>query len=489
MISVILIDDEPASLYHMNLLFQKHTTSFQILECFDNSETAVNFLKENRVDLVITDINMPVISGIDMVHIIRELNLNTEIIIVSGYSEFSYAQEALRYGVLDYVLKPINKNKVVSTMEKVEEIINSKKYELKKSLIKSLANGIDVDLRTLERVFPDKYFTAIFRINSLNRRFSKRDLEIFSRKKERLFVYGRDECEALFLFPSSIMDYDLFQNYLKNNMKKKDIGDYITSVYSNYKIEAKDFKDCFQKMYDCLTFSLVIGKDQKICVDNYKNTNEIFKSDNLDFLENLSNYSSDEFNKNFERLFNIYIQENKTQIWLENEINMLFKFLMSKSNMEFSDETIYVIEDAFYYSQDMESLRDTLADIISKYLLEDNNKIDTQEFIDKVKRYIEKNMDKKMDKSMTLKSIGNHFGVSDSYLGKLFRKYEDTTFNNFLAKKRIEKAKMLIENDKDFMIKDIAEKVGYSDQFYFSRIFSSIVGVSPSEYKKSNHGG
>lgn len=90
-----------------------------------------------------------------------------------------------------------------------------------------------------------------------------------------------------------------------------------------------------------------------------------------------------------------------------------------------------------------------------------------------------------MAKPLTLQQICKHFGVSQPYVSKFFRKYEGTSFGNYLTKIRIQKAKELLRYNKDILIKDVAYMVGYSDQFYFSRIFRSMEGVSPSEYIQS----
>ena len=74
------------------------------------------------------------------------------------------------------------------------------------------------------------------------------------------------------------------------------------------------------------------------------------------------------------------------------------------------------------------------------------------------------------------------FGVSQTYLSRLFRKYTGLSFNQKLTELRMEKAKRIINENRDFYIREVAEMVGYQDQFYFSRVFRSYVGKSPSEY-------
>ena len=83
---------------------------------------------------------------------------------------------------------------------------------------------------------------------------------------------------------------------------------------------------------------------------------------------------------------------------------------------------------------------------------------------------------------MTLGKICKYFGVSQSTLSKMFRTYEETSFSNYLTKIRIEKAESMMRQDPDAYIRDIADRCGYNDQFYFSRIFRSVTGTCPKEY-------
>ena len=94
-----------------------------------------------------------------------------------------------------------------------------------------------------------------------------------------------------------------------------------------------------------------------------------------------------------------------------------------------------------------------------------------------------------MAEQLSLHSVSKAVGVSQTYLIRLFRRYEDASFNTYLTALRMEKAKLLLQREEKMYVKDVAEKVGYKDQFYFSRIFYSYTGVRPSEYvEKENHG-
>ena len=81
-----------------------------------------------------------------------------------------------------------------------------------------------------------------------------------------------------------------------------------------------------------------------------------------------------------------------------------------------------------------------------------------------------------------MQKVSAEMGISQSYLSRMFRKYEDTTFSTYLTMLRMEKAKKILASGEKVFIREVAEQLGYKDQFYFSRIFSSYTGMCPSEY-------
>lgn len=100
------------------------------------------------------------------------------------------------------------------------------------------------------------------------------------------------------------------------------------------------------------------------------------------------------------------------------------------------------------------------------------------EFFQTIKDYLIKHL----DENMSLQVICKKFALSQTYLSKLFRKYENQSFNRYLTEMRMEQATRLMKENPDIFVKDVAAMVGYNDQFYFSRIFRSYTGYSPTNY-------
>ena len=116
---VLIIDDE----FRIGMLIKKlirwDELDMECVDVADNGETALHIIKEEIPDIVITDIRMPKINGLDLICMTRDISQKVKFIVVSGYKEFEYAHRALQYGVDDYLLKPINENELNDVLKKI----------------------------------------------------------------------------------------------------------------------------------------------------------------------------------------------------------------------------------------------------------------------------------------------------------------------------------------------------------------------------------
>lgn len=140
----------------------------------------------------------------------------------------------------------------------------------------------------------------------------------------------------------------------------------------------------------------------------------------------------------------------------------------------------YFIDEAFYYAENMQKLAENIQQILCRNILEEGRtgKIDTPEFFHKIEEYMKDHL----SEQLSPQKVCGVFGISQAYLSRLFRKYSTSSFSKRLTVMRVERAQQIMRENNELFIKDIAARVGYGDQFYFSRIFRSIAGISPTEY-------
>lgn len=118
---VLIVDDEPYMIEYIKKLVDWESYGFCQVMTAKGGSMARDLLQEHRPELLVTDIKMPKISGLDLSRIIKENHYPTKVIIISGYSEFEYAQQAVRYGVSEYLVKPVLKNDFAESLERVLE--------------------------------------------------------------------------------------------------------------------------------------------------------------------------------------------------------------------------------------------------------------------------------------------------------------------------------------------------------------------------------
>ncbi|MBR5636213.1 MAG: response regulator, partial [Pseudobutyrivibrio sp.] len=156
MLEVLLVDDEPFILQGLQLLVDWEKEGYHISTA-SNGKEAYDYISTNPVDLIISDIKMPVMTGVELLKALREnLKSDTYFVILSGYAEFSYAQEALRYECTDYILKPVEQEQLLGILRKVsalnqaktsrtQDVLKKEKAYMERTLMRLLSGKYDVN--------------------------------------------------------------------------------------------------------------------------------------------------------------------------------------------------------------------------------------------------------------------------------------------------------------------------------------------------------
>ena len=130
---IVIVDDEPKIRNGLSKLLSSRP-GFEITGVFENAMEALEQLSVSYADVIITDIKMPEINGLDLINRIREKDENTKIIILSGYSDFSFAQRAIELGVTRYLTKPTNARELIGILEEIEKNIQKPRSEEKQEM-------------------------------------------------------------------------------------------------------------------------------------------------------------------------------------------------------------------------------------------------------------------------------------------------------------------------------------------------------------------
>lgn len=498
MINVIVADDEPMALEMIKTIIEKRCEGFQVIDIARDGREALEKIREQRPDVVISDIRMPEISGIQLGEIIQDQMPETYFIIISGYQNFEYAQRGIRANAIDYILKPVMPADLEAALRRVEKRIRNDQYNERNYMLRQLCNGKSFEPDKIEKYFPSKMtYAGFLRRNGLPRRFSRSvGREIYANIDERYMIYGRDEQESLYLIPEELLnERETIDGFMIKTMERQKTADsYMTVLFLKNPFSLDQLPEKVQLIYKRLEQVSTIGRTQVLEADNAQLTEKQSDFDDngshvfINMVENLLRlHKMEQVRELVAGLLAKDEKEKKPQYVVEYHLsgitNLITQYNLQNEQNSFLDRE-YLLDEAFCNASSMASLKESYFDIVfgQNDPYKENTKVDSPEFFQDIRRYMENHM----AEALSLSGICREFGVSQTYLSRLFRKYAELSFNQELTKMRMEKAKELINANPEFYIKDIAALVGYSDQFYFSRVFRSYEGISPSEYILKN---
>ncbi|MDW7674048.1 MAG: response regulator [Bacillota bacterium] len=512
MLKLMIAEDEALERKSLRFLLTKHFhEKITITAEAANGREIVQKALEHKPDIILMDIHMPEMDGLEAAIFIKKELPNVEILILTAYSYFDYAQTAIRIGVSDYLVKPYSREKFCDaihqliskvTKEKSKAIEEEKLYKqinilgnfLEKEFILQLIHGNDnKDLQHYKEFLDiknEKYTCLIIRTEaSINREeiLLKNIKNQFKNIVAEVFGYVFLKDVVLFMFDSNLEQIITNSQFAKalDSIKRQLTDKNVAEI----KIGLGEVNNDFTK----LRVSYVQAKEALISDLKSNEINRNFIQQIYDkelvLCEQVINEDYHGAIKQLDNIFHSWLthQQNHPQN-LVDYVKQLIT-LINRSVMKFfgSNEDLtnsLTIMDQI--NQDLNNLKDVteakvylnglIKDVITK--ISQHKKDRNQKMIDVVKGYIEK---KFMEPELSLNEVANHIGISSFYLSKCFKKIEGINFKEYLIKVRINKAKRLMrEEGKN--VQEAAFTVGYTDPNYFSKAFKKYVGLSPKQY-------
>ena len=534
MFKVLIIDDEPT--IRKGLINIINWKKFQCEICGEASDgvEGLEKIEAYKPDLVFADINMPEINGLEMIKSAKQIVPHSKFIILSGYREFSYMQEAIKIGAFDYILKP-------SSIEDICEVVKRAVIELK------YQRDDQLEAKKLRKCFEESIpilkekllYDIIFQIN-INEEEIKEGFELYgieinefvmimieidgdSKKKEpyqrQLYQFGivntveemfaeEFKVEKIVLNNKQIafiigthetvelLEEDVYKKVHSIQQLVESCFDFTVSIAISTK--GKDVDELHDKMMECknaLAYRFYMGNSSIIL---YRDLSGFYKGqDNLAFdgidkvlCNTIKTGNEEDVVHILGQINDKVIQTNldpeyiKTFYWnLIYEINMI---RISIKNLEVQDKDLSHDISSLYKLIDnatqVKELQDLLEDVAMSVVHRINryNKKNINQILQKAMDYICENY----TMSITLNELAEHTYVSTYYLSRTFKKELGKNFVEYLNEVRIDKAKELLKDNK-YKTYEVAELVGIQDPHYFSKIFKKYVNMTPTEYKDS----
>lgn len=505
MYRLLIIDDEQTVREGIKTLVNWDDFGFNsIYEGFDGKD-GLNKVLNLSPDLVLVDIKMPGMSGIELIRQAKEKGYDGKFLILTGHSDFEFARSAISLGVRGYILKPIDEDELEEHIQDLVKELQAKrtmneflthsekngKNELLRKLLLNQKKEEDIPmlLKQYGINFSHNTYTVAIVTNKRTREFYN---EITLEQKEidkdivlnmeRVYIDDRLVIITKGYKSSELMD--LLTQWLDRRQKTK--GDTYFITVGHHVAHYLDV--CFS--YECakmLSSYQFIMEDKRI-IDIHTIERLNSKEDLKEFEEQLLNYIEVGDKDGIVTLIKIkkeyyqskVISESEVKVNITYGINKIYRQLEKK--YENNKEEFYPLDDILQMVKESENLN-VLMEQLQRFCINTSDILQTST-TDNVVMRIVSYMEKNYDKDLKLETLSKVFSYNSAYLGKIFKKYVGENFNNTLDKIRIENAKRLLL-ESDLKVYQVSEKVGYSNIDYFYSKFKKHVGISPKEYKSS----
>lgn len=513
MYKVLIVDDERIIREGIANSINWNNYDFSLCGMAENGLEAYEIIKQDVPDVVITDIKMPGMDGLELITEVYEKYPQIIFIILSGYGEFEFANKAMKYGVKHYLLKPCDENEIIHVLEKI--LLEKKDKEKKDKFFNDINDNLKKVLPQVgEQFLRDfimggnysnveiEYFLTLFEINESRFKLIvfKIDNEVDLIEKFALKNIAYDILNPDTVYLSTILDDNI--SLLIKSIDLTILTDLlfeIKNVFSKYfkgdiciGVSNENGFENIQKMYlevqDCLKCEFYLG-DEKIITEkniefNKTQENLSIETHNEAIAVSVKTGNSENLNLQLDKFFQLIYQE-KLEIEMAKTycIEIFLIILRQGGHKEVSSYS-----KGLYEIQDMSTLKQIgvyIKDIANKIAKKnyENNTENYGVIINTVINCVDKNI---QNYELSLTWIAKEvLFMNENYLGKLFYKHTNEKFSQYVIKVRMEKAKELIKSKKDYKIYEITEQIGLEDNTqYFSQVFKKYTGYTPSEYRK-----
>ncbi|HHV12035.1 MAG TPA: response regulator [Clostridiales bacterium] len=508
MVNLMVVEDEPAILLGVVQLIKNLDLPITVVASCTNGAMALKRLEDVSVDLVITDIRMPVMNGLKLIEEAKKQYPDIEFIVLSGYSEFEYARTALRFGVGDYILKPPKQEETYSVLkklcEKIEEQKKKRDYQIIESII--FSENYDAGMDIMER-FKDKYCYLLFACagpySAWAESLIRPDGAIWDREhiEKQLgsklgghctyYVFdaklGNEKLIFLASEEEAIIPVKQLVNQLARYERLLDLP--ISIVLSERFSDIKEARSVYRKLRLSMGNSVIIGKSHMVMLDD-KNTIENYIAIDNNERSNIQKFIEKDDFKSLVQVFNQLCQRWKKEKTSQANCEFSVKYLISEIYRNYNElkkeysieELLGRVEEVIGTSVSFEQFNLGIVEII-----EDINRkvrgIKSNLKIDDVVELFYELITNNYAQDISIEQFAGQFGYNPTYVANMFTAIKKISPNKLVIQFRMNKAKELLK-ESDYLLKDIAAMIGYNDVSYFSRIFKEVTGESPKQFRE-----
>lgn len=487
-IKILIADDENLVRLSIRSMIDEIDGEWVIAGEASNGAELVDQVKSYRPDVALVDIKMPKLNGLAAIRMVKELSLHTRFVILTGFGEFEYAQEALKLGVDDYLLKPVNPEELEHTLRKIEGEFIRQLHMANHQFEIELNSWLNYKTSPLDVFRPGLNWqgSIVFIDSSLDEATKAgfiKELRVLSRElieKYRLadlfFAFTFLPCgEFAWVSAWNPQDNQIYKQFFKDvELRLEALRSSLISVTQYRSAECADPEMLFAQLDDLLRVNplrAVIGVDK------------VWEPGSL------AKYEKNSFAMHLGEAFLQLVQSFKDGAYLNHiktieQLALLFGTNGSSLASYASSIAAFIgssLNCALKKDGSPDDWLKQLSEHGKKLLLAENYCVNNQK-IDLVQQCITF-MESSYASDISLAQVAGELNVTPNYLSTLFHKKTGCTFIRFLTKIRMLKAQELLANP-TLQIQDVAEQVGYFSTRHFTKLFTDFTGCYPSEYRK-----
>lgn len=514
MYKLIIADDEKIIRMGLKNVVDWEELGFEILEIFADGKEIIEYLDYLTPDVILTDIKMSQVSGLDVAQYVFEHKLPCKVVLISGYQEFKLAVQGLKYGAEDYLLKPTNVESIVETFTKLKSQLDITREEREKE--KAERERMEEAIPLLEeRFFADLVLGGVVdsrgyiksRINIIYP-----DLEVdhsvcfladiiirnYDYFMETVWEYGYDQLELNLTNFFRIYKNPYFFHivYKSGNLLEvvgihsgetvtvedghRAMAELLGELEQNFHFQADyEMRHMYESIFDMGRLKEETGRSRTGRENNCRQTEEQKKLimsnisiGNIVMAQNL-------FHRVLEEVDHLSVAERN---------NTVIDILSTMSDVigEINGKLAQSLQQYFNYSllvsmSQIEEIQEYCDRIFDRIRVAEEKKeyYDTNSLIKKAKNYIQENLYRDVSQEET----ANQLFICPSYLSRLFKKQTGENFTQYVTRVKMDKAIELL-NDPKYKTYQVGEILGYKTPRYFSRLFRMQTGMNPSEYRR-----
>ncbi len=530
MYRIMLADDEGIVIDSLKFIIEKEFGSECEVEFAKTGRSVIELAERFRPDIAIMDIQMPGINGIDAMREIKQFSKGTVFIVMSAYDKFDYAKEAIKLGVLEYINKPMERTKIVSTIRKAMEVIDSERKKRSDDLL------IKEKLETIEPIIENGLIYNILLQENFDEDIDnyKTILGVEDNYGYMISVICGDSQVGTHMTNAVGSSVKISNHYTEVRECLKEffpckVGSVMANKiavlvpYANAQMDlgersalierARELVRYMRKKVD-ISFRIGIGSVRELreLGESYKealnalnaSTGSVAHADDLpigcdyeedypidiekDLFDSISRGDVNEANLHLDKFCN-WMWENNSNNIMGIKIKILefamyaerLAYLNGGLTYKFNSRDNYLPE--IMSMDSFEELKTWFSEKVSTACRDIMNKREekSNDSIMNAKEYINSNF----AKDISLDDVSRVVDISPYYFSKIFKEETGENFIEYLTNVRMEKAKDLLKNS-NYSMKEICSLCGYQDPNYFSRTFKKNVGVTPTEFKDNN---